>query len=58
MTSDVKAMLNPNKLEHFFVLMSMLDQDLKYHRCFMYGIMTKELVIREIRINEAAGRGD
>ena len=24
----------------------------------MYGIMTDELVIREIRINEAAGRGD
>ena len=23
----------------------------------MYGIMTKELVIREIRIDEAAGRG-
>ena len=24
----------------------------------MYGIMTKELVLREIRIDEAAGRGD
>ena len=24
----------------------------------MYGIMTEELVIREIRIDEAAGRGD
>ena len=24
----------------------------------MYGIMTEELVIREIRINEAAGRDD
>ena len=24
----------------------------------MYGIMTQELVIREIRIDEAAGRGD
>ena len=24
----------------------------------MYGIMTGELVIREIRIDEAAGRGD
>ena len=27
--------------------------------CYMmYGIMTKELVIRQIRINKAAGRGD
>ena len=25
---------------------------------FLYGIMTEELVIREIRIDEAAGRGD
>ena len=24
----------------------------------LYGIMTEELVIREIRIDEAAGRGD
>ena len=24
----------------------------------MYGIMTEELVIREIRIDEATGRGD
>ena len=24
----------------------------------MYGIMTEELVIREIRIDEAAGQGD
>ena len=25
---------------------------------FLYGIMTEERVIREIRIDEAAGRGD
>ena len=25
---------------------------------FMYGIMTKALIIREIRIDEAVGRGD
>ena len=26
--------------------------------CILYGIMTEERVIREIRIDEAAGRGD
>ena len=29
-----------------------------YYISVKYGIMTEELVIREIRINEAAGRGD
>ena len=28
------------------------------HTSFLYVIMTEELVIREIRIDEAAGRGD
>ena len=28
------------------------------NRIIMYGIMTEELVIREIKIDEAAGRGD
>ena len=35
--------------------------EMRYWRFFlsvMYGIMTEERVIREIRIDEAAGRGD
>ena len=36
---------------------SLIGLLLKFGTC-MYGLMTEELVIREIRIDEAAGPGD
>ena len=41
---------------HFFT--EELSAPVWVFSCFMYGIMTEELFIREIRIDKAAGRGN